>query len=40
MAVTVTLGAIAFHCRLTADPSQAPPDPVEAMLRPLVRMGR
>ena len=37
MAVTVTLGAIAFHCRLTADPSMAPPESVEAMLRPLVR---
>ena len=36
MAVTVTLGQIAFHCRLTADPSMAPPDPVAAMLGPLV----
>ena len=37
MAVTVTLGQIAFHCRLTADPSEAPPFEVEAMLSPLVR---
>ena len=36
MAVTLTLGAIAFHCRLTADPSMAPPVEVEAMLSPLV----
>ena len=36
MAVTLTLGAIAFHCRLTADPSAAPPFEVEAMLSPLV----
>ena len=36
MAVTLTMGQIAFHCRLTADPSMAPPSEVEAMLSPLV----
>ena len=36
MAVTLTLGAIAFHCRLVADPSTAPPSEVEALLDPLV----
>ena len=36
MAVTLTMGAIAFHCRLVADPSTDPPFEVEALLSPLV----
>ena len=36
MAVTLTMGQVAFHCRLTADPSADPPFEVEAMLSPLV----
>ena len=36
MAVTLTMGQVAFHCRLVSDPAADPPAEVEAMLSPLV----